>query len=288
MFLKWMLMIASWLILGSSQAYAEHRHGGGSGYLYTHPREIKTENHFAPLLFSNLLWNVRTGKGGPGPNNWSANSAFVDSQGRLHLRIYQSNGRWYCPEIVTTAPLGFGQYWFYVIGDIAHIDPNAILGLFNYTTPDVGPDGTNEIDIEFSTWGSTDPSALNSGYTVWPNEINHKRSVLTFNFTFTQHLKNLLQGSDLYSTNGFTWASKTVFFQSGYGHYKDYAIKFMDLLYAPPDYLDRIPQHPLPLHMNFWLLGGMAPMSGLPQEIIIKKFCFQPADGSPGNCPSNP
>ena len=49
--------------------------------------------------------------------------------------------------------LGFGRYQFQVIGRIDQLDPNVVLGLFKYPTPDVGPDGTNEIDIEFAQWG---------------------------------------------------------------------------------------------------------------------------------------
>ena len=35
-----------------------------------------------------------------------------------------------------------------------------------YPTPDVGPDGTHEIDIEFAKWGV--PDAKIGNYTVWP------------------------------------------------------------------------------------------------------------------------
>ena len=44
-------------------------------------------------------------------------------------------------------------------------DPNVVLGLLNYPTSDVGPDRTNEIDIEFAQWGNR--AAPIGNYTVW-------------------------------------------------------------------------------------------------------------------------
>jgi hypothetical protein len=53
---------------------------------------------------------------------------------------------------------GFGRYEFRLLGRPDQFDDNVVLGLFNYTVPEVGPDGTNEIDIEFATWGGAQTS----------------------------------------------------------------------------------------------------------------------------------
>lgn len=219
------------------------------------------------LVFSNLTWNVRNGTGGPGPNNWSDDNAWVDSNGWLHLRITNVEGVWYCPEVSTTTRLGFGQYWFYVIGNVDTLDPNVVLGLFNYPTPDVGPDGTNEIDIEFSRWGSSSPGASNASYTVWPRVLGPNQTSLSYTFSL---------GSGNYSTHGFVWKNNRVFFQSGYGHYKTYPYPIMSWLFSPPDYSTRIPQNTLPVHINLWLMNGNPPTDGNEVEVIIKRFYFTP------------
>ena len=62
--------------------------------------------------------------------------------------------------------LGFGTYQFKVIGRPDLFDDNVVLGLFNYTRPDVGPDATNEIDIEFAKWGGSQSQMGN--WAVYP------------------------------------------------------------------------------------------------------------------------
>src|SRR5689334_18830286 len=96
------------------------------------------------IRFSGYTWYVRNaGSGGPGPNNWSPSNVSVDVFGNLHMRITNNNGAWYTSEIYTTQRLGFGRYQFWVNGRVDRLDPNVVLGLFHYPTPDVGPDGTN-------------------------------------------------------------------------------------------------------------------------------------------------
>ena len=119
------------------------------------------------IRFSGYDWKVKFGTHeGPGPNNWSENNVWVDQNGYLHLKLTQQGDRWYCAEVLTQDRLGFGRYQFWVVGRVDRLDPNVVLGLFNYPTPDVGPDGTNEIDIEFAQWGK--PEAPIGNYTVWP------------------------------------------------------------------------------------------------------------------------
>ncbi|CEK12235.1 glycoside hydrolase family 16 protein [Legionella hackeliae] len=226
------------------------------------------------IEFSNLTWETREGFGGVGANNWASNNVWVDSNGWLHLKITNINGKWYCAEIFTTTKLGFGQYWFYTIGKVDNLDPNVVFGLFNYPTKDGGPDGTNEIDIEFSKWAATEPTASNISYTVWPAILAPNKTVLSFSIN--------LDGD--YSTHGFTWERNKIFYQSGFGHHQDYRYPIFNWLFAPPDYNKRIPQKSLPIHINLWLVGGKPPTNHKEIELIIKQFCYVSIDKKQSNC----
>jgi hypothetical protein len=114
------------------------------------------------IRFSGYDWIVRpSGTGGPGPNQWDENNVWVDGSGYLHLKLSQRAGRWYCSEVYTKDRLAFGSYQFWVIGHVDKLDQNVVFGLFSYPTPDVGPDGTNELDIEFAKWGTIFDSLKN-------------------------------------------------------------------------------------------------------------------------------
>ncbi len=220
------------------------------------------------LWFSGYEWSVRFGSGGPGPNQWSQSNVWVDENGYLHLKISKVAGVWYCAELQTLERLGFGTYQFQVQGRIDTLDPNVVLGLFNYTVPGVGPDGTNEIDIEFSRWG--DPDYSNGSYTVWPAQAGYQHKTYPFDFSLA---------GKLYSTHRFQWSSKQIKFQSLYGRRNDNRNQFAGWVFSPQLYLKRIPQHSLPLHLNLWLMLGRAPMNGKGVEVIINSFKFTPGGG---------
>jgi hypothetical protein len=136
------------------------------------------------LDWSGYKWTVSPdGYSSPGPNYWSSNNVWVDSNGDLHLRISKSDNKWCCAEITTQERLPFGKYQFWVIGRLDHLDKNVVLGLFNYPISDVGPDGTNEIGIEMSRW-SNEISPMGS-YVVWPNVLNGPKYVELFPVTLT-------------------------------------------------------------------------------------------------------
>ena len=63
------------------------------------------------IKFSGYEWETRTAdKQGPGPNDWNAKNAFVDAQGRLHLKISKVGEKWSCAEITSKKLLSFGNY----------------------------------------------------------------------------------------------------------------------------------------------------------------------------------
>lgn len=219
----------------------------------------------ATLHFAGYDWTVKEGDGlGPGPCDWRASNAFVDPAGDLHLKISHDGGTWSCAEVELTQSLGFGKYQWWVSGPIDRLDPNVVLGLFNYPPPEVGPDGTNEIDIELARWG--DPSAQNLNFTVWPARVPIPPAATTFDFTL----------SGLQTTQRFTWTSQSIYFQSLYGYRDNNRFPIATWKLAPPNPPRRIPQHPLPVHMNLWLFEGKPPTDGREVEVVIHGFTYTP------------
>jgi hypothetical protein len=217
------------------------------------------------VQFAGYSWDVKIGNGkGPGPNNWNANNVWVDGSGRLHLRVTNSSGTWTCAGVGLPDRLGFGSYQFQVIGAIDTLDPNVVLGLFDYPTSDVGPDGTNEIDIEFSRWGN--PQNYIGNYTVYPavagNHSTSSRFPVSLNGTYTTHR--------------FFRSSTSVSFESVYGHTSSGGTAFGSWTFSPANPNTFVPQSATPVRMNLWLFHGMPPTNGQPVEIIVSDFSFSP------------
>ena len=217
------------------------------------------------INFSGYVWEVRSGDGGPGSNHWSSDNVWVDENGYLHLKITQQNGIWYCAELYTTTSLGFGDYEFYVINRIDLFDRNIVFGLFNYPTPSIGPDKTNEIDIEIARWGNS--NYPNGNFTVFPTIPGLKQDFKTFDFS--------LNGD--YTTHKFVWTSKEIYFQSFHGHGNDQQQQIADWPYKPEESYKYIPQQPLPIHINLWLFEGQPPTDSKEVEVIVSKFQFTPS-----------
>lgn len=220
---------------------------------------------FKHIKFSGYNWTVRqSGIGGPGPNHWDQNNAWVDDKGYLHLKLTQRNGIWYCSEVRTEKRFGFGLYQFWVVGRVDRLDKNIVLGMFSYPTSDVGSDGTDEIDIEFSRWGKTDNPIGN--YTVWPTIKNVHRTTKKFSFTLEKNS----------STHQYTWNPEYILFQSAQGHGNSGRCKLARWLYQPQNTKMHIAQRPMPVHINLWCHQGHAPSNGQGLEIVIRAFKFTP------------
>jgi len=218
----------------------------------------------ATARFSGYTWVIRqAGRGGPGPNNWEPGNVLVDTNGYLHLRLTRRDGRWYCAEVYTQERFGFGRYEFWLAGPVDKLDRNVVLGLFNYPTPDVGPDGTHEIDIEFAQWGN--PAAPMGNYTVWPATNSVRRESRSFAFT--------LDG--VCSKHLFTWSPTNIFFESsGGGEAKDRPLASWN--FQPTNAPPHISHKPMPVHLNLWCFNGTPPSNGEQVEIIVRAFKFTP------------
>jgi hypothetical protein len=221
------------------------------------------------LLFSGYNWTVRSSENvpqGPGPNsfNESADSVWVDGDGFLHLKIRNYGGIWYCAEVYTNASFGYGTYLFKVHQGFENLDVNVVLGLFTYYND------TQEIDIEFARWG--DSQAENGQYVVQPysesENLHH----------FEMPLKSLP------STHGFDWCEEYIEWFSlhstdfGLTTWDPSAVNWNNLVQS---YYYQGDSNPLPrterVHMNLWLMQGLAPTDAQEVEVVIEEFRFIPS-----------
>ena len=217
------------------------------------------------LRFSGYDFKVKEGRGlGPGPNDWAASQAFVDGQGRLHLKFSEKNGKWYAGEISSISRFGFGTYEMEFTGDIGGQDKNVVFGFFNYPTADVGPDATNEIDIEFARWGNPSYKPLN--YTIWPVKATLKPAHKTF--SFPKGVKR--------SVHRFVWKRKSIAYTCLELNDDGDVVSKVQWTYAPADFADRIGSQPMPFHFDLWGFRGQSPSDGNPVEVIINSFRFTP------------
>lgn len=217
------------------------------------------------LRFSGHEFVVRqAGVGGPGPNNWSARNAWVDEQGRLHLKLARRGGKWYAAEVYTRQRLGFGRYEFRIETNLDRLDRNVVLGLFHYPTSDVGPDATHEIDIEFARWGRRSGAVGN--YTVWP--VDAALDYTTRRFRMPANAAR--------TTHVYHRSADKVTFTSWRGHGTGSGRRIARWRFAPRDAAARISQEPMPLHINLWGHRGNPPSDGRDVEVIISSFSFTP------------
>lgn len=204
------------------------------------------------IQFSGLNWNVKTGSGGPGPNNWSDSqeSVWVDNNGYLHLKIRKQGDTWLCSEIYSQESFGYGKYKFLVYGNVEEFDPNIVTGLFTYENDE------REIDIEFSRWG--DPESEAGWYTIQPPPYTNSQ----YNFA--------LNLSNNFSTHQFQWDEDSVQFQSFRGHQA--GTPSTDSLIAQWTYqgYKNPPAGNERLHINFWLMGGNPPLNQQEAELEIR------------------
>ena len=207
------------------------------------------------LRFSGIDWIVRNNDQntqGPGPNYFSSSedNVWIDPQGKLHLKITQSGGNWYCAELYAKASMGHGTYTFYVNSDVSKLDPHAVFGMFTYLSD------TQEIDIEFSKW--SDPTNQNAQFAVQPSDIAGNK----YRFDIPQQIGP--------SKHSFTWQAHQIKFESSEN--KKYATEPL----ASWHYSGRSIPEPSneKLRLNLWLYKGQIPSDNKEQEIVIDSVSF--------------
>jgi hypothetical protein len=211
-------------------------------------RVVEEAAHIRPILdqvsFSGFTWMVKGGYSGPGPNNFSKNNVWLDSNGELHLRVAQLNGKWTCAEVYLNRPLGFGTYIF-EIKKQKLLDKNITLGLFTYE------DDNNEIDIEFGRWGRNNNK--NVQYVVQPVK----------KFVLGKSIQRYKAESERFVIS-FNWREDKVEFNSSF---------------AQPSWTYKGKNIPSSrrkekVHINLWIYGGKGPEKE--EEVVIRKFIFRP------------
>ncbi|MGM0530864.1 MAG: glycoside hydrolase family 16 protein [Bacteroidota bacterium] len=200
------------------------------------------------IKFAGKTWDVRSGYGNPGSNNWSdsENTVWVDDDGKLHLKIRKIGDTWHCSELVSQQSFGYGEYKFYLNSNVEDFDKNIVVGLFTYL------DDQNEIDIEFLKLGSNKNTEVGN-YVVQPDK--------SINFALN------LNGS--YSTHRFRWLPGKVSFQSWHGHNKSPTDNTLinEWEYTGNDIPEAATEK---LHINFWLFDGKPPSDRKEAELIIE------------------
>ena len=210
------------------------------------------------FTFGGQQWFVKssTAKVGPGPNLFAAANSFLDSSGRLHLRINKdARKRWQSAEVFAASSLGYGTYRWTLASDVSNLDPNVVLGLFTWS--DDPAQANRELDIEVARWGSS-TDATNAQYVVQPYDL-------------AGHLVRYAQPAGQ-PVLELTWSPGSVSFHSTVG-----ATTVQSWTYSGSD--ARTPGDERP-HMNLWLFRGSAPLNGQPVEVVFSAFRFC-APGSP-------
>jgi len=212
------------------------------------------------LEFCGHNWLVKSSgseaKDGPGPNWFSDTdeNVWLDSEGRLHMRITRRDDRWWCAEAVSGESFGHGRYTFVVEGGVADINENVVLGLFTWDTNPEHHD--REIDIEISRW--CDPENDAGQFVVQPYETedNLKRFPVP------------LGGEP--SVQTWSWQKDRVdFLITGEGDGK----VIQEWTYRGPD---NPPPGNEKVRINLWLVRGMAPSDGNEMEVVLRRFAFEP------------
>jgi hypothetical protein len=256
---------------------------------------IKASPQSRIIDFSGFQWIVSDNIPTPSGTNVFKSDAtmqFVDTTGRLHLKLKKVYGVWYGSQLQMKESSGYGEYTFYVESDLGNQDNKAVLGLMikddknnnNIIDPSMGE---GEMDILFSSWNGI--SKQRGWYVVPPMPFECKwiyncnkvcPCVKSFNipvsaFKKTTHkiVWNKLPDKGLY-----------VYFQSYLGNYKDlpesrYLIgeNYYNGSNIPINQNEKIT-------LNFWLFGDNVPASlngATELEVIIKSVKFIPGKQKP-------
>jgi hypothetical protein len=211
----------------------------------------------SPSTWMGYNWNIDpngTPIGG-GLISSNSNNLSVDSNGYLHVMISNSGGTWTGAEMFTQQNLGFGTYqWVLQGNNFYNMDPPIVLGLFTYGPANgIGADGTDEIDIEFSQWGTTG-NTENLDFTVYP-ATGHKNSGSAPSSDQTYYIP---APSSSTTTVRFVWSSTSInwYIMSGTVGINSAPTNVLQS-YTYNGTTTTIPQVALPVGINFWTYGTL-------------------------------
>lgn len=219
------------------------------------------------VQFSGYEWSVKDSleaQTGPGSNYFSdsTSNVWVDAGGKLHLKVAQRGGRWYCAELVSVRSFGYGTYRVSLDSTADSLDANTVLGLFTWN--DDGPFTHREIDVEISRWSN-------------PSDTNNAQFVVQ-PFDQPNHLTRFrVPTAQTNSTHCFTWLSNRVDFACYAGRYAmPPATNLLLASWARPE--DGTPlTGGENFRMNLWLFNAVPPTNNADQEVVISRFAFVPS-----------
>ncbi|KVP65656.1 hypothetical protein WJ96_04620 [Burkholderia ubonensis] len=210
------------------------------------------------LEFSGKTWLVRDSNGaqvGPGPNVFSAaeDSVFIDSEGKLHLRISKTGQVWSSSEVILSEPLGYGTYELQVETNPFGMDQQAVFGFFTFSR---APEQSHrELDVELSYWARS-AEENNAQFVVQPESLPDAKRRFVVNHSGTIYRINWGRGFVEFSALTAEGTS----------------IQYWRKTTNVPDPADAS------LEINLWLFKGAAPQNNSPVEFVVKRFTFTPAE----------
>ena len=217
------------------------------------------------LNFAGRKWFIKryeSTTAGPGPNYFSgdSNDVFTDANGDLHLRISQRNGRWYSTEVISYDGFGYGAFTFNLAGQATAIPNNAILGMFLWD--DVAHaqelNKYHEIDFELSRWG-------NSTYANFQNVVQPDPYVDSAGGNRHRFELNTQQSS----IHRFLWSQSSIDFRSAYGNSFPQDTAQWVSHWAYTGTRNPLSTGSTRIHLNLWLMNGVAPSTGAGSEIVL-------------------
>jgi len=202
--------------------------------------------------------------------NSEASNLSVDANGYLHTMISKSGGTWTGAEMFTAANLGFGTYQWVIEGNnFYNMDQPIVLGLFTYGKQNgIGIDGTNEIDIEFSKWG-TSTGTENVDFTVYPAPAGYNAGNPSSDQTF---YLTPPASSSATTTVRFVWSSTSITWYAMSGTVGVNAAPTNVLQsYTYNGTTSTIPQVACPVGINLWSWNALP---SNPWNVIIESFTY--------------
>jgi len=161
-------------------------------------------------------------------------------------------------EFRSSEKMWYGTYLI-ELNYLPEFEKKYVFGFFTYPSVDIGPDGTNEIDIEISRWGSAARPRGNFGLFTALRSIAHKPIVNRF---------------DLPPINERTFLA--VIWEPDYIRYLIFTDK--ELLKSWDIYDDGrgiIPKYPQSVYINFWSLDNK--YQSEPAELCVNGFSYLPS-----------
>jgi hypothetical protein len=224
----------------------------------------------AGFTWSGVTWNIDPDGSGIGSGQVKSlgSNIAVDSNCYLHQTITNSGTG---AEMFSNNTMGFGTYqWVLQGSNYYNMDPAVVVGMFPYgpaNNPPAGVDGQNEIDIEFSKWGSTLANAPNIDFTVYPppKHGGHRAS--------TDQSYYVVAPSSSTTTVRFVWHSTSVSFYAMAGT--------VPISSSPTNVIQSyvyngstttIPQGAFVLGMNLW---GYRKVPATGTTVIYQSFGYQ-------------